>query len=304
MKNVLISFTLISIVLLSCKKENHNQTTSPDIKLYPVGFSVSGTNQQIVPIDQKSKTKVNAVVGSDSSAINRLIYRVYDSSNTLKKTITINKGEPRFGSFQDSLAAGSYTAVFVGVIDVDKFRDNGTSFYYFDSTTSDEFSLETFYKKINFVVGSSNIQQNVVLQRINSQLQLIIKDEIPADITRISVYVTKGLGDYYSYLDAVVSDETYQYLGASVTSDKIGTTNFTITSAPSLLANGTPATVQITTYGSDGDTPASRKTINNVTLQPNKLTILTGNLFTPDSNPNSFSVSYNTIYNPDITQGY
>lgn len=292
---------MISIVLLSCKKENHSQTTAQN-KLYPVSFSVSGFDQQIDPIDQKNKTKINAAVIPDSSAVKRLIYRVYDSSNILKKTITINKGEPRFGTFKDSLAAGNYTAVFVGVENVSNFRDDGSKFYYIDINSTKTYPTETFYKKVNFVVGNQYLQQNVVLQRINSQLQLIIQDAIPSDIKEIDISIT-GINMSYSYFDAVSSDTTYQTVSATVSSDKIGTKNFSLMSLPNLLNTSSKVTVSITARGLFNAT-AFRKTINNVTLLPNKLTVLTGNLFTADDNPNGFAINFNTVYNPGIEQSY
>ncbi|MDR6941284.1 hypothetical protein [Mucilaginibacter pocheonensis] len=303
MKNALICFILISIVLLSCKKDNHNKTTEPQTKLYPVTFTISNFTQQNEPINQKSKTKINATVTPDSSTVKRLIYKVYDSSNTLKRTIVVNKGGPGFGTFKDSLATGNYTAVFVGVVNVTSFADDGSKFYYIDNSTGTPRKAdpsETFYKKISFAVGSQHLQQNVVLERLNSQIQIIMKDAIPSYIRSIRLNIT-GQNLSYSYLGDTSSDESSITILTLIPSDKIGTTNYTLKTLPNLLNTNSTVTVEVISYGAE-NVEATRKTISNITLQRNTLTILTGNVFTGDTN--GFTVTYNSVYNPDINVGF
>lgn len=303
MKNALICFILISIVLLSCKKDNHNKPTDPQTKLYPVTFTISNFTQQNGPIDQKSKTKINATVTPDSSTVKRLIYKVYDSNNVLKRTIVVNKGGPGFGTFKDSLATGNYTAVFVGVVNVTNFTDGGSTFYYIDNSNGTPITLdpsETFYKKISFAVGTQHLQQNVVLDRLNSQIRIIMTDAMPSYIRSIRLIVN-GQNRSYSYLGDTSSNEGSVNILTTIPSDKIGTTNYTVQTLPNLLNTNSTVTVQVISYGAE-NVEATRKTISNITLQRNTLTILSGNVFT--NGTNGFTVTYNSVYNPDINVGF
>jgi hypothetical protein len=304
MKKNLIYFAILSIALLSCKKENHTKTTESQGNLHPVTFNISNFTQQIGPINETVKTKINAVVPPEQSNIVKLQYKLYDSSNTLKKTVTIYKGEPAFGAIQDSLASGNYTAVFVGATDLSKFEDDGTTFSY-----GNNLFLETFYKKINFVVGNKPLTQDVILQRLTSEVQVVIKDAIPTGITVIDVQVY-NLNNMYSYFDDASSDKNIspgsiltRGQATNIPADKIGTTNFSLDPVGPLLNTISPVTVYVTAQ--NGTNVIARKTISNITLRRNTRTILTGNLFSNSSDTNGFTLTFNSAYNPnDINKGF
>jgi len=307
MKKNLIYLTILSIVLLSCKKENHTKTTNAQGNLHQVVFNINNFTQQNTPINGSVKTKINDVVPPEQSDIVKLLYKLYDSSNTLKKTVTINKGEPAFGTIQDSLASGNYTAVFVGITYMDeykdKFKDAGATFSYSDIYGNDELFHETFYKKINFVVGDNPSVQDVVLERLTSEVQVIIQDAIPTKITDIDVQIV-NLNNAYSYFDDISSGTIDYDHATSIPSSKIGTTNFSPGPEGPLLNTNSPVTIYVSArYYS---TIIARRTISNIILQRNTRTILTGNLFSNSSGDASgFTVTYNSAYNPnDINQGF
>lgn len=306
MKRALICFALITIALFSCKKDNHTKTNS-DNKTYPVTFSISNFNQENNPIDQTSKSKVNAAVTPDQSSVLKLIYKLYDSNNQLKKTVIIKKGAPGFGVVKDSLASGNYTAVFVGLIDTLNFPYYSYSelnFTYFNSLNDLPTFKETFYKKTSFVVGSDLLQQAVVLGRITSELQIIIKDAIPAGVSQFQIAIN-GVHVEYSYFDDNSSHPTRNSYSINVPSSAIGTTNYTVGPIKDLLNTNSPLTVTIAAQNSNG-IYFGQKTISNIMLQRNTRTILTGNLFSSDNaGGNGFSVTYNPAYNSTgINQGF
>ncbi|SDP26014.1 hypothetical protein SAMN05428975_0901 [Mucilaginibacter sp. OK268] len=313
MKRALICFTLISIALLSCKKSSHTQTDAPTGKLYPVTFKVSNFTQQNTPIPQDNKTKVNAVVPPAQANIIRLIYRVYDSNNTLKRTIITKKSGPNFGTISDSLATGNYTAVIVGLTDTIQYSNDATTFFYiplnlYSGFLPEEFK-ETFYKKTSFTVGNQPLQQSVTIDRLNAELQVVVKDAIPAGVTLISVNVY-NTETHYSFFDDASSDTlktdgtlNYRYTDTSVPLAAVGTTNFAATPVTDLLNTHAGVRVTISAYRNDGK-PGTYKTIYNVTIQRNTRTLLTGNLFSNSTGNQSFNVTYNSIYNPDINKGF
>jgi len=313
MKRALICFTLISIALLSCKKSSHTQTDAPTGKLYPVTFKVTNFTQQNTPIPQDNKTKVNAVVPPAQANIIRLIYKVYDSSNTLKKTIITKNSGPNFGTISDSLATGNYTAVIIGLTDTIQYSSNATTFFYipldlYSGFLPEEFK-ETFYKKTSFTVGTQPLQQSVTIDRLNAELQVVVKDAIPASVGSISVNVYNTETHYSFFNDAssdtLKADGTLNNRNAYsiIPSSAIGTTNFAVTPVTNLL--NTHAGVRVTiSVGFNNGNPGIYKTIYNVTIQRNTRTLLTGNLFTNSPGNQSFNVTYNSIYNPDINKGF
>jgi hypothetical protein len=290
-KNLVFCFVLLSTVWLSCKKDDHSKT-GPQGKLYPIAFNVTNFTQENTPIDQNLKLKTNAVT-PEASNILEIIYKIYNAANTLKKTVVIKKGQPNFGTIKDSLATGSYTAVFVGLTDTIEFHETATTF----STPLSE----TFYKKISFTVGASYLQQDVVLQRLDSQLKVVIKDAIPAGVTQISVVIGSVDTQYNYFADTSSNPERYTWL-ATVPANKIGTTNFTIGPLRNILA--TNHTTDVTITATKAAAVVAKKTIHGIQLQRNTLTILTGNLFITDPTTGGFVIGYEP-YNPiDLTQTF
>ncbi|MDN5289040.1 MAG: hypothetical protein JWR38_5314 [Mucilaginibacter sp.] len=301
MKKALVCFALLSIVILSCKKDNHTKT-NPAGKLYPVTFNISNFTQQNVAIDQRAKTKVNAVVTPDQSNVLALLYKIYDSNNALKKTVKILKGQPNFGTVKDSLTSGNYTVVFLGITDTDQFVDDGATFHYTPPGSTDSQGFQdTYYQKISLVVGTQPLQQDVTLQRLTSKLQVIIKDAIPAGVNNITLDIS-NLHSYYSYLDntsSVVLNSTYNpsvYL--PVTANLIGTTNHVLGPLSPLLNTASPVTIVIKVKDINSTT-LYMKTIPNIMLQRNTITTLTGNVFTNSGGSSGFNVTYNSAYDPN-----
>jgi hypothetical protein len=300
MKRAIIYFTLISVALLSCKKDNRTKTnTDINGKLYPVTFNISNFTQENSPITQSSKTQVNAVA-PDASNVLKLMYKLYDASNTLKKTIIIKKGEPAFGTVKDSLAAGNYTAVFVGLTDTLHFVDKGETFDYYTPPAGPSAGgrgfYETFYKKITFTVGSVYLIQSVVLERPSSELLVNIKDAIPAGVGKITVSVT-GLHSEYSYFEdkSLIFDARTALLATAVPANKIGTTNFQLGPITNLL--NTTGTLTVTIYAeAPNGTNVAQKLVSNVQLQRNTRIILSGNLFSNGADTHGFTVTYNPTY--------
>jgi len=294
MKKIYFYLIIISATLLSCKKEKHS-TGDTSGKLYPIAFNVTGFTQINVPENLKTNIKVNST--PTEAGITKLYYKVYDSGNILKKTKIINKDNPAFGPVRDSLAAGSYTAVFVGIKDTVNFIATATAFK--PGSVSD-----IFYKKISFTVDASGSQQDVVLQRLNAEIQVIIKDAIPAGTAYISMSITDY--SYFSFFDdkptSGVFPNLYPSISVGVTSpripaDKIGTTNYSLPVLNNVLNTLDPVSVGITSG-------SYYKLVPNIQLHRNTRTILTGNLFTSTGAAGGgFTVTYEP-YNPDIKQSF
>jgi len=298
-KALFICFTLIGVALLSCKKDHTK--TNPTGKLYPVSFNLSGFTQTINAANQNNKTKVNTVDPSASNVV-KLIYKLYDSNNTLQKTLVFKKGAPSFGTITDNLAAGTYSAVFLGLTDSTNYVDNITQFYY---RNVNGFS-ETFYNKTNFTVGAAPVQQGVVLKRLNSEILVVIKDAIPSGVANITATVT-GAHNTCAYLTAQSSLTLSYPIGGTasvvITSANVGTTNLPLGPITNLFNNTSTVTVTIVARAPNG-TNIAQKTISNVALQPSIRTILTGNVFSNDGSTGGFAVTFDPNFSGNINQGF
>lgn len=295
-KALFICFVLMGTALLSCKKD-HNKT-NPTGKLYPVSFNLSGFTQTISAANQNNKTKVNAVDPSASNVV-KLIYKLYDSNNTLQKTLAFKKGAPNFGTITDNLAAGTYSAVFLGLTDSTNYLDNVSQFYY---RNINGFS-ETFYNKTNFTVGATPVQQSVVLKRLNSEILVVIKDAIPSGVANITATVTGGHSTC-TYLTGASSlgIPTPPVASVTITNPTVGTTNLQLGPVTNLFNNTSMVTVTIVARAPNG-TNIAQKTIN-VSLQPSIRTILTGNVFSNDGSPGGFAVSFDSNFAGNLSQGF
>jgi hypothetical protein len=299
MKKALLYFTLISITLLSCKKDKRDQT-KPQGKLYPVTFTVSNFTQEISP-NQSNKIKINDVVSPDQANVQLLIYEVYDQQNNLINSIKQKKGELNFGTIKDNLPPGNYSAAFIGVIDADDFVLGQGTFSYPQTNLQD-----TYYKKLHFTIGDQYVEQNIVLEHLLSQVQAVIKDPIPAGITDIDIAIQKVDQNYNYITDISLSTNSFvAFIQTPVPSAKIGTTNFALQPLVDILKIGSPVTIVLSARNKDNSI-VTQKTINNVSLQPNTKTTITGNLFTDSSSGNNsgFSVNFDQPANPDINQSF
>ncbi|SDP25973.1 hypothetical protein SAMN05428975_0899 [Mucilaginibacter sp. OK268] len=298
-KALFIYFMLLGVTLLSCKKDNHTKT-NPTGKFYPVSFSLSGFTSTIDPINQNSKIKVNTVDPSASTVV-KLIYKLFDSNNSVKKTLIINKGAPNFGTITDSLAAGTYTAAFVGLTDTipADFGDTGLIFNY----RTYAYFPETFYSNVHFTVGNTPVQQNSVLKRLNSEVQVIIKDAIPSGVSRINITII-GAYQACTYLDGKsTGSNTGGESSTPITNANVGTTNFPLSPVTRLFNNTSTVNILIDAISPNG-TDVAFKTINNVTLQPNVRTILTGNVFSNDGSTGGFAVTFDPNYSGNLSQSF
>jgi hypothetical protein len=296
MKKILTCIALLSVSLFSCKKD-HKPAVKTDDKLYDVKFSMASFSQTIV--DGKTTYSIPAT-GAD---IQYLLYQLYDSANQLKKTIVVPSTATEFGTFRDSLKTGSYTAVFAGFSD--QYDISGS--VYQNTQDSDVSGSAFFYKKVSFSVGSSNITQSVALDRMTAEIQVVIKDAIPAGIKRIRV--TASFETYtFDLLNGVnLPQPAYRnlfgYVDNNVSASAIGTSGYVVPPAKFIHNTITPMTVVIQCYNSTTEccgNPTYLKTVSNVLCKANTRTILTGNVFSGDTtSTHGFSVAFKSSFDTD-----
>lgn len=291
-----ILFTLVASLLLSSCKKEHSGGTKPTNGTYKINLNVSGFTQSVVT-SATNKTQVNdlktAAVTGIGGFLDQLYYYVFDSNGKLVHFLSQDSTASNFGAISDNLPAGTYTVV-IGAgkkgfntfsLSTSLIPQNGWYFSYNPSPYAIPLAwLDTFYDKFQLTV-SGDVNQTVQLNRIVGQLGVVIQDTIPASANTIVVTITQE--DY-----ALMFFPTEKLAIANTLVNTItlpaavkGTNTFTTTN---IIGNtATPITVEITCFDAAKNILGS-VTVNNVSIQKNTETILTGKLF---GSANGFNVS-------------
>lgn len=300
---------LLCLFVFACKKD-HSKNTGSDSKTYKVNFNISGFTQQI--LNSEKKLNVNANSQSSSSLagnVEVILYDVFDSANKLVHTITQTPDNTNFGTISDNLPAGNYTIVVVagkdGLTQADMPPLTNIppySIYYIDSLTVSSFGnyqwKDTFYKKTTLTVTGSDVNQSITLDRIVSQLEVNIQDVIPANAKTIT-YTYYSEYFYFSLLGSVPVLGNWKGSNNEVErsftlpDSVIGKTNLKFSY---IVCNTVVPLTNVTINCYDASSKIiGQAMINNVTMQVNKKTILSGKLF---GSQNSFNVSIDPVWDP------
>ena len=297
MKKVLL-FIAIALSLFSCKRE-HSVSTAPAGKKYPVMFNITNftTHQGNFAI-RHGANHLADTVGASATGFDLLYYEVYDSFGAEVHNFVLVQDSTMvgFGTVTDSLGAGNYQIAFIGGkkglqiagaarIANATFNYGGPEWY------------DTFWNTMTLTVGTSGISQNVTLKRVVGKLELDITDAIPANadslIFNVNPEAARLRSDSGSPDGPPSGTVTY---AEKIPAGAIGTSNFTM---DRLIANtAVPFTVTITCKNTSNAVIGSA-TVNNVSVQANMKTVLSGNLFggTPPANSQTFTVKVDTAWN-------
>jgi len=288
MKRIIAILLTMVVILTACKKE-HDIKKSADV-LHRVTFQV-GFSQ--ISSGFTSNLKLASADTSVTNNINMLYYMVYDSNGKNLLNVSQDISDVHFGTIIDSLHAGSYTVAVIGLKGALNYSIADLSKIYFTSRFT-----EVFFKKMTFTVGDVSTTQAVNLQRINSKLQVIIKDKIPSNITEIQIHVVNLYNSFA--IGSETGSQPYPFaFYFPIPSSALGTANYTL-SSPTFISNGT-LTVDITAL--NGRTVISQKTLD-VTTAKNKVTVLSGNLFGGNGGSGGgFTLSL-PAWNAPVTQGF
>ncbi|RYZ99470.1 MAG: hypothetical protein EOP47_16695 [Sphingobacteriaceae bacterium] len=312
MKNTILMFVLFAVVVSSCKK---NGVSNPDSnkELRDIKFSTSGFTQQNSTLGTNS-LRTNAVLdgAENGSTVKVLRYIVYDDQKKLIKQIQQKATDSGFGTISDKLPVGKYMVYFVGgynyysnpdsegevvplTLEVGYDKQPYATFFEYRSFESGLLK-DMFVKTVPLTVGKNDVNQSVILQRVNGQLDINILDVLPANITSINVRADNPFLRYNLDDQKPIIGSTTYYSGV----------NFTITPAVRgtsdnhlvmpILNTVSPFNITIRAYS--GERQVSFKTIPNVECRVNKRTILRGNLFGGSgTGTGSGTVSADSIWN-------
>jgi hypothetical protein len=315
MKYQILLCSICAFLFFSCKKE---QKASGNDQKYPVSFKITGFSESQIPIGGKAgkiKTTALAPQAIDSIPVQQLVYMLFGVNGTGPITVRkFTKGDPDFGIISDNVPAGDYIATFIGGsarLKIASFSDPRAGEYlpYFftystnvyppsgDTNTWDD----TFYKRVPITVTSSGINQGVTVDRITSKLDFVIKDPIPAGITKIVVAFNDTIAvDVKSKVAIKGYNPFINRTEQAISTADAGKTNYTISIFN--LHNVTPFDVTVSYYGANPNGPLDTKVIKNVICKTNTKTTLSGYLFTPSNN--EFTTTIDQAWDTPVTVNF
>lgn len=259
-------------------------------------FSVSDFNQDVVNLG-KSSSKTSAVGDTLANYAKYLSYRIYNAAGVLVNSIDQTSSGATFGSVSDRLPAGTYSAFLAASKSYLFASGTGTNLpsAYFQSSPWDD----TYYKRIDFTVATSNISQAIRLDRVVGGLEITLQDAIPTNVNKISIiYQTEAAGLYLTNKNNFYTES--RTIDFPLTAADKGKTN---SKYFAYIGNvNSSSSVVIRAYDAANGL-ISEKTVNNVRCYANQKTLLTGTLFgSTSTNPSSsFTVTVNPTWGPSGT---
>jgi len=237
-----------------------------------------------------------------SNYIQRLQYFLYNAQGVqiATKTLQSDSSEAGFTPPTANLPAGTYTVIFVG----SAFRQGTSDYLFIDGTTLKDFAIgnsltgeisDLFYVKKQFEVTSNGNTVDVTLQRPGGKLKLIIEDKWPANVDHVGISINAYI---FYYDNGYLSQNTKNDISIRENSSADGTNagcnweNFIFTDNSGV----TTLNAVLTAYSKTNGVIAT-KNVNNIRIEKNKITTVSGKLF--DNLGQSASTMFNIKINGD-----
>ena len=321
MKKLLFILSLASVALGSCKKESQKNNLPVSKNAQGVTFNV-GFSKNIPSLGNPLNS-----TSPDTSYTNHikvLYYMVFDSVGNNVHNITQLSSDAAFGHYADNLQPGKYTVAITGggaslMIQQGKLSSQylfyGILFNYQEPGfyVPGPFDQDTYSTFFTITVAGTPLNPPITLNRVISKMTVNINDAIPTNTTSISLTLNSPGNVYYAGTGLVGMIPGYAYQGTfiataaygfPVSATAFGKTNFQI-STFFLFNAATPVTVNLAAVNTISQY-STEKNISNVTGAPNKVTLLSGNLFGGNglNTSNGFNVSVDTTWNTPVVKTF
>lgn len=272
MKKLLFLAGLI-LLAASCSKESVEQVINEQA-VAPVTVAVSGFTVEQGDFPGTRATPVGSY--SDVKTLTLAFYRIGNGDEVYKHTQyrnNLSEGET-FGEFSTTLPLGNYTMVVLA-----SGNSNGitltspTTATYGENTVKDTFAAT---QSVN-ITSANAVNLNATLNRIVTAVAVQSTDNRPAEVTHMRFTYSAG-GKSFSPSTGLATVNTGFATTAEYSSGTVGHTTFV--GGYLFLASDTQTMdVTIETLDAADGNVLFSKTITGVTLQRNRLTTLTGAIY-------------------------
>ena len=280
----------IALLFAACSNENETLVDNNDelvsVRVHVTGFSVS---QEEFLGTRATDNLVNY------SGINAVTLAFYKADGTEVVKTTQAKNEADFGEFELSLPMGSYTMVAVAYT-----TKEGSPFTLTNATTAAYTGLhayETFAATQEVVISNTAaVDISTTLNRIVSMLTVKSADGKTADVTNVRMTFSSGGKDFNPTTGLAITTT-----GLTNTVGNSASVGSTSTSSTVLFLNSDEQDIDVTieTLDADGAVLFS-KTVNNVPFQRNRVTKLTGAMYTNEALSGTFQVETDWLEDENV----
>jgi len=299
MKKSLFAALSLSVLLFACSKENTTQDKpAPSGKKVPVNVSITDFVKKVeqLPSPLGRKSNMSAKDSVLSTEISDIYFFSYDKDGKIISLIRQRSTDADFGHIMDSLPIGENTIAMFASSDSLNTASNGINLN-MDPVTFEIISAfpDIFYKKIKINVSPDSTNNfDLSLDRIMALLEVNITDAPANSNIKVSMNAEHTYFDPFSGMG---------YTGIPMPMNIPQRDQHVFNS---LIINTSDLISVVISYPDKTTNALLTKRINNIKLEKNTKTILTGVLYPtipPVNNVNGgFNiVSINDIWNPDQT---
>ena len=285
----ILAMVAVSVLFAGCSKDNKTGTAKVHVSVSD--FTVT---QQDLP---QTKTTEDASDYANAKAITLAFY-TSDGSEVYKATQYKADASTytTFGEFDCDLTIGSYTMVAVAYA-----YNDGDTFYLTSPTEAGyttERPRETFAGTQSVSVTSTDpLDLTTTLNRISSCLRIVSTDGRPAEATKIRTTYAKGGKSFNPTTGLALTDDGFAQTNNP--SAAAGTT-VTVSSFPFLYSDEETMTITIQALDASNNVLIT-KTVTNVPLKRNRMTTLTGAVYTPGSSSATFQLETSWLDGVTVT---
>ncbi len=272
----------LTLIAWSCKE--NEETVAGDtsqvatVNVHVNNFSVS---QEDFPTSRAEQSI------AEYSGIKAITLAFYKSDGTQQSCTTQLKADnttyTTFGNFSLELPVGSYKMIVLGYGSDYPMVFNSMT----DVTFGEEKTRETFSYTQDVVISNAAANDlTATLSRINSRVHVISTDLRPADATIVRITFAAGSMNFNPLTGFATANTGYASLIAlnSVLTEVVKTRADIFLTADEQTMDVTIETLD------DNDNVLFSKTVSDVPFKRNRITVLTGSMYSPGSVTSTFSV--------------
>ncbi|HWD87277.1 MAG TPA: hypothetical protein VG367_04055 [Mucilaginibacter sp.] len=305
MKKAIYIPVIAGLFFFACKRE-HSSSVSPSAKKYKVSFHIANFTQKQTNFALRHGAHTLALgdtITNLASYFNVLYLQVYRLDIPVNSLVVQDSTMANMGMITDSLPAGNYV---VDVIAGKKgltltrynLRDFEGLFGYGGLNWQD-----TFWATAKITVGSTDMSQDVTLNRVVGKIRLHILDNIPANADSLAMTIAPETNVMFfdrGYNEGEPPSNTTR-IAVKIPQSAKGHPDFIL---DKIVGNSfDPFSVSITCTDASNNVIA-HTSVDNVRTGGNIVSVLSGNLFgsTSGSGPQSFTVKVDTAWSTTINQ--
>lgn len=273
---------MIAILVAACSNEPEIETPVDNNALVPVRVHVDGFN---VSQEDFSPTRAPQDV-ADYTGVSSITLAFYASNGTEVYKTTQSKNDADFGTFSLSLPMGSYTMVAVAYYNSEASPLELTSPTVAAYTGTRAYETFAYTQAVN-ITNTNAVDVSATLDRVVSQLKVVSTDGKTADVSNVRMTFSAGGKDFNPSTGLTITNTGFANTVSN--SASVGATSTSL-SFLFLATDEQNIDVTIETLDADGNTLFS-KTVTNVPFKRNRVTKLTGAMYTNTSTTGSFQVN-------------